>query len=432
MSYHPYARGRRTPIGPVVTQDPINAVKFKTPTIQPNEVTLEKSIGKGSFGEVFKGKCRGQTVAIKILDKQKLSDKQMREFEREVILISKYTHPNIVQFMGACFIPEQMMIITEFIPRGDLEDMLADETIKLSYPTRMRMAKGAAKGMNWLHLSEHTFIHRDLKTKNLLVGENNIIKICDFGLSQVKTSPDALLQDPPNGAKGTPIWMAPEILTNQRFNEKCDVYSFGLILWCLLTRKEPYEEYEDLETFRNDICYKHVRPRIPNDCLQSLRNLIERCWHHEPQERPTFQQIITELDYIIIDYSIFDFVGRRIWVKNFLSEDQVAWNDFLFALQTEIEESVALPTEGLTLDMIRAASDIQLEILSAKSSRQIQQEVEKEFARRYPQGKPQNILEIHHTRETQFAECLEAIVGKFIKLPPFVEKELENFQFVIS
>ena len=66
-----------------------------------------------------------------------------------ILLCSKYTHPNIVQFMGACFIPEQMMIITEFIPRGDLEDMLADESIKLSFPTRMKMARGAAKGMNW-------------------------------------------------------------------------------------------------------------------------------------------------------------------------------------------------------------------------------------------------------------------------------------------
>ena len=148
----------------------MNVVKFKTPSIQPDEVVFERSIGKGSFGEVFKGTCRGQPVAVKVLNRQNLPEKALREFEREVILIrylvlsfffflihffdlyfliSKYTHPNIVQFMGACFVPDRMMIVTEFIPHGDLEDLLNDPNVNISYPTRMRMAKGAALGMNW-------------------------------------------------------------------------------------------------------------------------------------------------------------------------------------------------------------------------------------------------------------------------------------------
>lgn len=404
MSFHPYNREKQRIIQQ--QQDPVSVVRFKTPSIQPNEVIFEKSIGKGSFGEVFKGTCRGQVVAVKVLNKQNLPEKALREFEREVILISKYTHPNIVQFMGACFVPDHMMIVTEFIPHGDLEDMLANHAIKLSFPTRMKMAKDAAKGMNWLHLAEHTFIHRDLKTKNLLVGDGNIIKICDFGLSQVKPSPDAVLRDPPNGAKGTPIWMAPEILMNREFNEKCDIYSFGLILWCLLTRQEPYAEYEDLNTFRNDICKRHVRPIIPDDCLPSLRSLIERCWDKNPAARPSFAQIIGELDYIIIDYSIFDYIGRKIWVENFLSKDKVTWENFYSAFQNELENAQAIPETNFTENDIMNASDFQLEVFSAKSSRDVQRIVEQEFKRRYPNGKPSNILMQNDLRESQFSSCL--------------------------
>ena len=94
-----------------------------------------------------------------------------------------------------------------------------------------------------------------------------------------------------------------------------------------------------------------------------------------------------------------------------MSLEKVSWNDFLFALQNEIESIVALPTSGLTPEIIHTATDFQLEVLSAKSSREIQAVVEAEFQRRYPQGKPRNVLEETHRKETQFAQCLEAVVG---------------------
>jgi len=416
MSYHPY-RGesrRRPPLAMQEQQDPLKMVKFTTPNISPDEVQFGDSLGKGSFGEVYRGICRGQPVAVKILNKQKLDEKSRKEFEREIVLISKYTHPNIVQFMGACLEPDKMMIVTELVPRGDLADMLADTSIHLSMPTRIKMARGAALGMNWLHLSEHTFIHRDLKTKNLLVGENNIIKICDFGLSQVKLSPNTIMKDPPNGAKGTPIWMAPEILCNQPFDEKCDVYSFGLILWSMLTREEPYLEYEDLNTFRTDICHRNVRPVIPNDCVPSLSNLIQRCWHRNPRNRPTFEEIVRELEYILVDYSIYDYIGRKLWVENFLSHDRVSWNEFSVALQNELEAATFLPpVERLNESHLQQATDFQLEELSTRTL-ECQRMAEAEMRRRYgPGGKPRDIYEENHRqeRENQFYECLKALLA---------------------
>jgi sterile alpha motif and leucine zipper-containing kinase AZK len=128
--------------------------------------------------------------------------------------------------MGACTVPGKCMIVTELLPKGNLETMLHNKKITLNMVTRMKMARDAAYGMNWLHGSNPVIIHRDLKSSNLLVDENMVIKVCDFGLSQF-IPPDQKIKDKQN-AKGTPLWMAPEVMSFKEFNEKCDIYSFGI------------------------------------------------------------------------------------------------------------------------------------------------------------------------------------------------------------
>lgn len=99
--------------------------------------------------------------------------------------------------------------------------------------------------------------------------------------------------------------MAPEILENLQFNEKCDVYSFGIILWCLLTREEPFKEFNDFERFRMAVCRHNVRPEIPNNCEPSLRLLIDRCWDRNPEVRPSFAQVCFQKQKKTIHYLIF-------------------------------------------------------------------------------------------------------------------------------
>eukprot|EP01087_Luapelamoeba_hula_P012250 TRINITY_DN3403_c2_g1_i1.p1 TRINITY_DN3403_c2_g1~~TRINITY_DN3403_c2_g1_i1.p1 ORF type:complete len:506 (+),score=76.69 TRINITY_DN3403_c2_g1_i1:215-1732(+) len=303
------------------------------PEIAPQEIEKLGVLGDGSFGTVYKGRCRSQDVAVKVLHKQDMDEHTLNAFRKEAEIVSRIFHPNILLYMGACTIPGHMAIITELMPRGDLESMLHDKKHAIPLLTRMQMARDAAKGMTWLHSSNPVFIHRDLKTSNLLVADDYTIKLCDFGLSQIKQRGENLL-DGAEGAKGTPLWMAPEVMAGDQFNEKADVYSYGIVLWEILTRDEPFAQFENYEEFRDAICNKHVRPPIPQDSHPGLRQLIEACWHANPPQRPDFHAIVAALEYIIVDTGVQDAHGRKLWKDHFLKEDRVKWLDFLRTFST--------------------------------------------------------------------------------------------------
>mmetsp|Transcript_16269 Transcript_16269/g.63418 ORF Transcript_16269/g.63418 Transcript_16269/m.63418 type:complete len:730 (+) Transcript_16269:107-2296(+) len=299
--------------------------------IKPEEISIPSSmadgkVGEGAYGTVLKGLCRGKDVAVKIFFKKKLDQGALAAFDHEVGIVSSKHHPNIVQFLGICHMGDRMMLVTDYMPRGNLHDMLTDHSVEMSGFLRMQMARDVVLGMNWLHSSVPQVLHRDLKTKNLLIDENNRIKICDFGLSQIKAVGDTVfLHDGADGAKGTPLWMAPEVMMGRQFNEKADVYSFGIVLWEILTRAEPFQEFETFEQFRHAVCLEHARPQIPENCPSRLRTLIECCWLPNPERRPSFPEIVNALERIIVDCAITDEVGRRLWKERFLKREWVTW-----------------------------------------------------------------------------------------------------------
>lgn len=304
-----------------------NSDIFGPPEIDPSEITRELILGDGSFGAVYKGRCRQKEVAVKVLFRQ-FDEKSLRAFRKEVAIMSKIFHPNIVLFLGACTsIPGQLMICTELMS-SNLETLLLNHQIKLSLLQRVKMAHDAALGILWLHGSNPVFIHRDLKTSNLLVDSNMTVKVCDFGLSQIKPR-GSNLKDGQEGAKGTPLWMAPEVLLGQTFNEKVDTYSFGLVLWQFVSRQELFPEFDNLDVFIKAICHEGRRPVIPADCPPSLRDLIVACWQANPELRPDFSKIVAALESIIIDIAIPDEYGAALWKQYFGYKDQVSWRDFL-------------------------------------------------------------------------------------------------------
>jgi len=310
------------------------------PEIDPSEIEFDTKIGEGSYGQVFSGTCRGKTVAIKVFKPGMFQTEEERQAIREEVrIMSKIYHPNVVLFMGACTLDDNLMIVTEKLPT-DLETLIIDERKQLSLYQRMKMSKDAALGMNWLHSSNPIFIHRDLKLSNLLVDNNYKVLVCDFGLAQMKPKDVANLGYDPHGS---PLYMAPEVFVGD-YNEKCDIYSFAIVLWEILTQSQAFEDIEDdLPAFIHAVCDNNFRPEIPRDCPSRIAKLLEDCWQKEPSARPSFSSIITRLDRILVDVAINDPLGRKLWEGSFLSKDDVSWDDFtvqLFAvLGTSIPEN---------------------------------------------------------------------------------------------
>lgn len=258
--------------------------------IEIGELEFHKSIGKGGFGEVFKGTWRGTEVAIKkILLARSKESKALEEFRSEIAIMSKLRHPNITLFMGAVTTnTKEMCIVTEFLPKGNLFSMLHNPGVRLSSQQKLKMAMDAAKGMNYLHCNKPPILHRDLKTLNLLVDDNMNIKVCDFGMTRVKKN---------NFAKtvvGTTQWMAPEILRHDKYDEKADVFSFGIVLWELLTRQPPYFGMDPMMVAQK-VLQQGYRPEIPADTHPAYEKLIRECWDDNPDRRPTFTQVLERL-----------------------------------------------------------------------------------------------------------------------------------------
>lgn len=295
------------------------------PEIQPEELTFYEKIGGGCYGNVFRGECRGKEVAIKKLFKQDLKPESIAEFKKEVEICSRLHHPNVLLFMGACTKPNELCIVTELMPKGNLETTLRNKDVPISLRKRMLWAKDTALGMNWLHRSSPAIIHRDLKPSNLLIDKHGTVKVCDFGLSAIKKQEK--IQDT-DAIPGTPLWMAPEVLQGKPLDEKCDVYSFAIVLWEIYTREEPFPEFTSYREFKRAII-ENIRPPIPPRCPPSLAQLMRSCWEPKVELRPSFSEIIQTLDSVIVDATIDqDEVGNQFWKRTFLGKESVSWDEF--------------------------------------------------------------------------------------------------------
>ncbi|EOY29897.1 Map3k delta-1 protein kinase isoform 4 [Theobroma cacao] len=180
------------------------------------DLQIGERIGIGSYGEVYRADWNGTEVAVKKFLDQDFSGDALIQFKCEVEIMLRLRHPNVVLFMGAVTRSPHFSILTEFLPRGSLYKLLHRPNPQLDEKRRMRMALDVAKGMNYLHTSHPTIVHRDLKSPNLLVDKNWVVKVCDFGLSRMKHH--TFLSS--KSTAGTPEWMAPEVLRNEPANEK--------------------------------------------------------------------------------------------------------------------------------------------------------------------------------------------------------------------
>ncbi|XP_062209954.1 serine/threonine-protein kinase EDR1-like isoform X2 [Phragmites australis] len=254
------------------------------------DLVIGERIGLGSYGEVYRADWNGTEVAVKKFLDQDFYGDALDEFRSEVRIMRRLRHPNIVLFMGAVTRPPNLSIVSEYLPRGSLYKILHRPNCQIDEKRRIKMALDVAKGMNCLHTSVPTIVHRDLKSPNLLVDNNWNVKVCDFGLSRLKHS--TFLSS--KSTAGTPEWMAPEVLRNEQSNEKCDVYSFGVILWELATLRMPWGGMNPMQVV-GAVGFQDRRLDIPKEVDPLVARIIFECWQKDPNLRPSFAQLTSAL-----------------------------------------------------------------------------------------------------------------------------------------
>ncbi|KQK18836.1 probable serine/threonine-protein kinase SIS8 [Brachypodium distachyon] len=266
--------------------------------IQWEEITLGERVGLGSFGEVYRGEWHGTEVAVKKFLQQDISSDILEELKAEVRIMKRLRHPNVVLFMGAVTRVPNLSILTEFLPRGSLFRLIRRPNNQLDERKRIRMALDVARGMNYLHNCTPVVVHRDLKSPNLLVDKNWVVKVCDFGLSRIKHS--TFLSS--RSTAGTAEWMAPEVLRNEPSDEKCDVFSYGVILWELCTLLQPWEGMNPMQVV-GAVGFQQRRLDIPADVDPAVAEIIQRCWQTDPKMRPSFSEIMAALKRVLKNLS---------------------------------------------------------------------------------------------------------------------------------
>ncbi|XP_066974993.1 mitogen-activated protein kinase kinase kinase 13 isoform X7 [Macrobrachium rosenbergii] len=247
------------------------------------EVSNLQWLGSGAQGAVFRGQLRGSWVAIKKVREKKETDIQH---------LRKLNHPNIVQFMGVCTAAPCYCIVMEYCPYGALYNLLKDG--RDIPPDRVASwAKEIASGMNYLH--QHKIIHRDLKSPNVLIGSNQEVKISDFGTCREWNDVSTRMS-----FAGTLAWMAPEVIRNEPCNEKVDIWSFGVVLWELLTCEIPYRDVDNSAIIYG-VGSNSLHLPIPSTCPDGFRLIVQMCWNNKPRNRPSFKYILMHLDIAAVE-----------------------------------------------------------------------------------------------------------------------------------
>lgn len=254
--------------------------------IPPTEIFIEKKIGGGSFGTVFKGEWRGTDIAVKVVK----NDVDTAEFDIEMDIISRLHHPNILQFLGACTNVRPHMIIMEYMTNDTLESA----NTFLSHAQRIGIVKDIARGLAYLHNRKpECIIHRDLKPNNILLSTSFKAKIGDFGISCIRASNDEAYNM--TSETGTYRYMAPEVLMHKEYGAKVDIWSFGMILFFMFCRA-PFGGMS-VEQIVNEIVNYRGFDTVHGMC-DRVRHVFSHCALFDPSLRWNALQVVQHCNTI--------------------------------------------------------------------------------------------------------------------------------------
>lgn len=246
-------------------------------------IRLNKKLGAGQFGDVWEGLWNGTTpVAVKTLKQGSMSSD---DFLKEAAIMKKLRHPKLIQLYAVCTDQSPFYIVVELMKHGSLLDYLHDKGRALKLPQLVDMAAQIASGM--AYLESQNFIHRDLAARNVLVGENHVCKVADFGLARVVVENEYTARE---GAKFPIKWTAPEAAMMSRFSIKSDVWSYGILLTELVTYgRIPYPGMTNAEVLQQ--VERGYRMPCPPGTPDALYAIMLDCWKQSPEERPTFESL---------------------------------------------------------------------------------------------------------------------------------------------
>ncbi|XP_074858259.1 ephrin type-B receptor 5 isoform X3 [Carettochelys insculpta] len=298
-------------IDPSTYEDPNEAIREFAKEIDVSFVKIEEVIGSGEFGEVCFGRLkppgkREYTVAIKTL-KSGYTDEQRREFLSEASIMGQFEHPNVIRLEGVVTKSRPVMIVTEFMENGSLDSFLRQREGQFSVLQLVGMQRGIAAGMRYL--SDMNYVHRDLAARNILVNSNLVCKVSDFGLSRFLE--DDASNPTYTGALGGKIpirWTAPEAIQYRKFTSSSDVWSYGIVMWEVMSYGErPYWDMSNQDVI--NAIEQDYRLPPPPDCPSVLHLLMLDCWQKERVQRPKFEQIVSALDKMIRKPSALKAIG---------------------------------------------------------------------------------------------------------------------------
>ncbi|XP_066380202.1 serine/threonine-protein kinase 52-like [Miscanthus floridulus] len=282
------------------------------------KLDIQNQIAHGTFGVVYRGTYDGHDVAVKVLDwghdGQDTAAKHREAFEKEVAVWQKLDHPNVTKFVGASMGTSQLkiptkgstsssscggrtapneccVVVVEFQHGGTLKTLMYNHRDKkLSYRKVVRLALDLARGLSYLHSKK--IMHRDVKAENMLLDRKRTLKIADFGVARVEAQSCEV-----TGQTGTLGYMAPEVLQGKPYDHKCDVYSFGILLWETYCCAMAYPNYS-LADISYHVVKLGIRPDIPRCCPRAMADIMTRCWDGNPDNRPEMSEVVALLEKI--------------------------------------------------------------------------------------------------------------------------------------
>jgi len=291
-----YARWKRKQIKFIADEgECISQLTTQYREIDWTELELLELLGAGAFGKVYKGKWRGAAVAVKVCTDLHLSlmtSNTLQSIRQEACLMELLgNHPNVISFVGAVTKGDYFALVTEYCPYGSMYDLFIAKKFELKQQvTRellVRMLRDVARGI--LHLHSESVIHRDISARNMLVTNDLTVRVTDFGLSRLRQDSEASYATTKSNV-GPVKWMAPEAITKRVYSEKSDSWSFGVLVWEVVTQSEPWHNVALLD-IAIGVGRLGWKLSIPNNCDPLFARLMKNCWKQKPKKRPSFAEI---------------------------------------------------------------------------------------------------------------------------------------------